>query len=245
MSTPSWLVLIADVRASRRIPSGTRATVDRAIRVAMARTAKKYAGVVRLGPELLRGDELQAVLRPDAPALAMLTYLRAQVITETAGRVALRAGLGLGAIERLSPKGPFESDGEAFHRARVGIEAAKKAGGSTMTAWRTGDPFLDRVTDAMLGMVDAFVSRWTVPQWEAIAGRLESRALESIAKQKGVGFRSVSKRLRAASWNEVQRAIELIDSLTAIEATTGRPDAVGSGTGSPSKGRTRSLAPRR
>jgi hypothetical protein len=54
-------------------------------------------------------------------------------------------------------------------------------------------------------------SRWTRPQWEAIVGRLEDKGLEGIARDSGVSFQSVSKRLRAASWSEVASAYAWIE----------------------------------
>jgi hypothetical protein len=211
-----WQALIADLKASRKIPARERAAADRAVQRAMTRTLRGYGGHFRLAPQRLRGDELQAVLRPGAPVLSILTYLRAQLAAGGAPSLALRAGIGSGALQRISSKGPFASDGEAFHRARAALEAADRGGGARLTAWRTGDAFFDRVSDSMLALIDAFAVRWTAPQWEAIAGRLESKALQTIAREKGVGFQSVSKRLRAASWSEVHQAIALLEELAAV-----------------------------
>lgn len=224
--TRGWQVIIADLKESRKIPARDRAAADHAIQKAIARTVRGYGPHFRLAPQRLRGDELQAVLRPGSPALAILTYLRAQLAGAGTPRLVLRAGLGTGAIERLSPKGPFASDGEAFHRARAALEQAERAGGARLTAWRSGDPFVDRMSDAVLPLIDAFASRWTAPQWEAIAGRLESKALHAIARERGIGFQSVSKRLRAASWSEVQHAIALLEEMAAV-AEEDRPARAG------------------
>jgi hypothetical protein len=212
MESRPWQVLIADLRSSRAIPARERPRVDRALRTAVARVLRRYGAHFRLVPELLRGDELQAVLKADAPALAILTYLRAQLALEAGRGTALRAGLGRGAIVKLSSRGPFASEGEAFHRARAALDAARRSGGARLTGWVTGDEFVDMLADVLLALTDSFASRWTLPQWEAVAGRLEDKGLHQIARGKGVSFQSVSKRLLAASWNEVQRAIELLES---------------------------------
>jgi hypothetical protein len=206
-----WIVLIADLRGSRAIGARRRAAVDRAFERAARRTAVRFGDAFRLAPEVLRGDELQAVLRADAPALTVLTYLRGQLAIAIENAPELRGGIGSGAIERLSPKGPFASDGPAFHRARAALEAAKKAGGSRLTAWQTGAPAFDTLADVILALADALAARWTRPQWEAIVGRLEDKGLEGIARERGVSFQSVSKRLRAASWNEVAAACARIE----------------------------------
>jgi SatD family (SatD) len=199
----SWIVLIADLTGSRTLAPRRRAAVDRALERAATRTTRRYPHAIRLAPQVLRGDELQAVLRPDAPALAVLTCLRAEFRLGVERAPRLRAGLGSGPIARLSPKGPFASDGEAFHRARAAIERVERGSASRLTAWITGNLAFDRDVDPVLALADALVVRWTRPQWEAILGRLEEKGLERIARERGVTFQSVSKRLRAASWNEV------------------------------------------
>lgn len=236
---PVWLVMIADLRGSRSIPARERLEVDRALQRAIARTLRRFGPHFRLVPELLRGDEVQAVLRADAPALAVLTYLRAQLVTGLGRRIELRAGIGRGAVARLSSRGPFASDGEAFHRARQAIDRAKAGGSGRLTAWSTGDRFFDTLAETLLGLSDAFALRWTVPQWEAIAGRLEGQGLHGIARRQRVSFQSVSKRLRAAAWNEVHAGLDLLEA--AVAALDGPPAVQRPGgeiAGSPARGRT-------
>src|SRR5258705_10727650 len=107
MKDAPWQALIADVKASRRLDRRSRTAADRGVRQSIARRVRRYPRAFRLTPEVLRGDELQAVLRADAPSLEILTYLRAQLAVATRGRVELRAGIGHGPIPRLSSKGPF------------------------------------------------------------------------------------------------------------------------------------------
>lgn len=217
MADPVWQVVIADLRASRAIPGPERGRVDRALARAAASAHRRFEAHVRLGPDVLKGDELQCVLRAGAPALSFVTYLRARVALEAGARTELRAGIGAGSVARLSRRGPFASDGEAFHRARAALEAARATGGTRRTGWVAGDPLFDPLADAVLGLADAVMVRWTGPQWEAVAGRLEAKGLFAIARERGVAFQSVSKRLRAASWSEFQRAMEVLE-LTARAA---------------------------
>jgi len=205
-----WLVLIADLKASRALAEADRRRVDAALRRAVARVLRTHAREFRLPPQVLRGDELQAVLRPDAPALAILTQLRARVITGARLRVQLRAGLGRGAALKLSRRGPFESEGEAFHRARAALDAVKRTAGG-LTAIDTGRARFDRVANAALGVADASWNGWTLPQWEAVAGRIEHKVLQGLARELGVSFQSIAKRLRAAHWPELQRFLEALD----------------------------------
>jgi hypothetical protein len=204
---PVWHVLIADVAASRQIPPGRRRVLDGVLRRAAGRTRSRWAEAFRLAPELQRGDELEAVLRPDAPMLDLVLHLRAQIRAALAERVELRVGIGTGPIALMSRKGPFASEGIAFHRARNALEAVSARGGVARTGWESGDPDFDAPAASVLALLDVITARWTRPQWEAIAGRLEGEGLHEIARRTRVSFQSVSKRLRAASWNEVAEAL--------------------------------------
>ncbi len=215
MRNPQWQVFIADLVSSRSIPATDRTRVDRAVARAIDRTLRVYREHFRLGPQVLKGDEIQAVLRPEAPSLSILTYLRAQLAGREGPSMRLRAGFGAGRIVRLSPKGPFASEGEAFHRARAAIEGLKAGRVERLTGWVTGDAPFDRWAGSMLPVLDAIMNRWTPAQWEAVAGRLETRGMDDIARRSGVTFQSVSKRLRVASWNEALGAIRLLESSVA------------------------------
>jgi hypothetical protein len=242
ISRGSWKVLIADLKSSTRLPIADRVEVDRALQRAISRVMKMHGKHFRLAPEVLRGDELQAVLRPTAPTLSILTYLRGQLMLGAEQAEGLRAGIGQGQLSRVSSKGPFASEGEAFHRAREALDSIKDSRSSRMTAWRSGNHEFDGWAEVVLGLVDALGERWTRPQWEAILGRLEGRVLHEIGRQKGVRFQNVSKRLLAAFWKEVHAAIQhLDDSSTALIVNVRRTLRSGL---APEKGE-RTVSPRR
>lgn len=229
MAQPNWQVLIADVRASRRLSPGLRARLPVEIRRALRQAQALDDKAFRLAPELLKGDEIQAVLRVDAAALQLVTYLRAALAVATDGAVQLRIGIGGGAIDRLSRKGPFESDGPAFHRARAALEQARAGGGSRATAWVIGEQVFDRFSDGLLGLYDAVSTRWTVPQWAAIRGRIEGKEQRVIASESRVSIQSVSKRLLLASWNEVRSAVALLEQLARLQLDESRSERAGGG----------------
>ena len=211
-----WQVVIADVRASRRFTAAQRARVESDIKRAMAQTVRWAADAFRLAPQVLKGDEIQMLLRPDADSLMIATYLRARLALATTVAVELRVGIGGGRVDRLNPRGPFESDGPAFHFARAALEHAEQSGGTRRTAWALGDAFFDPVADTILGVTDAVMTRWTSAQWEAVLGRLEGKGLREIAKASRVTLQSVSKRLLAASWNEVQAAFSTTEKMSRV-----------------------------
>jgi hypothetical protein len=243
MRNPQWQVFIADLVSSRSIPATDRAGVDRAVARAIDRTLSVHREHFRLGPQVLKGDEMQAVLRPGAPALSILTYLRAQLAGREGRVIRLRAGLGAGRIARLSPKGPFASEGEAFHRARAAIDGLKAGRAERLTGWITGDIQFDLWAGSMLPLLDAVMNRWTPAQWEAVAGRLETRGMDDIARRSGVTFQSVSKRLRAASWNEALGAMRLLDSLAGQARLAGGAATGARGPTQPLKGESRLSPP--
>ncbi len=227
MRQPNWQVMIADVRASRRLSPSLRARLPAEIRRALRQSQELDENAYRLMPELLKGDEIQAVLRANAAALQIATYLRAKLAVTTGGAVQLRIGIGGGSIDRLSRKGPFESDGPAFHRARAALEQARAAGGSRATAWIVGEQVFDRLADGVLGLYDAVSTRWTVPQWAAIQGRIEGKEQRVIAAESNVSIQSVSKRLLLASWNEVRSASALLEQLARLQMGESRPEPAG------------------
>jgi hypothetical protein len=221
MASRIWQVCMIDMEGSRQIPAGRRAFVDRALLRTLRLVERRHRRHIRLAPQMLKGDEVQCVLKPGAPALAMLTALRAEFASRVGRQPGLRAGLGLGAIERLSSKGPFDSDGQAFHRARIAIDSLKARRGRRMTAWVTGDPAFDKCGMAMIPLLDHLFRRWTVPQWKAIVGRLAGRGIAAIAREERVSVQAISLRLTAASWAEAKSAIEYLD---ALAARPGRQD---------------------
>lgn len=222
MPSARWLVLIADLRASRAIPARKRADVDRAFSAAADAVARNRPKSIRLRPQILKGDELQVVLTPDAPVLLFALELRARLRVLSKASADLRVGIGSGTIERLSSKGPFSSDGRAFHLARSAIERSEASGGGRRFAWLTGRESNDALVDPLLSLVDAVAARWTVPQWEAVVGRLEGLSLDEIARTHRVSFQSVSKRLIAASWKEVEAALLALQRLNAADSTPRR-----------------------
>jgi hypothetical protein len=211
MAVARWIVLIADVKSSRQLPPVVRGKLPAQLQSAVRRSREFAPHAYRLEPEILKGDELQAVLRAEAPALVVVTHLRASLYVATEGQVELRVGLGSGAIDRLSMKGPFESDGPAFHQARAAIDAVRRQGASRRTAWSAGRPEFDELADVTLSLADAISNRWTLAQWQAVRERIEGKELRRIAALEDISVQSISKRLITASWTEFLKAATYLD----------------------------------
>ena len=223
MAKRPWQVLIGDLQASRKIPSPTRTGVDRALAQAILATKRQFPGAFKLSPMVLKGDELEAVLDPGAPALTVLTYLRARFALKVGRKPALRAGIGWGEIDHMDKRSPFASEGRAFHRARSALDAVKQVRVGRLTGWQTGDETFDEQAGAILPLLDSLFRRLSVEQWEAIALRLEGLNLEQIARKLGIRFQAVHKRLSTGSWDEAHQAIRFLEGRRA--ATVGEKPA--------------------
>jgi SatD family (SatD) len=224
-SSKKWQVLILDLKASRKIPPSGRRAVDKALIKAAEIAAKRYQKDFRLAPRLLKGDELEAVLRSDAPSLLILTFIRAQFAMAIGRTPALRAGIGWGRIDHMDSENPFESDGPAFHAARAALDAVKGPRSGRLTGWVTGTSF-DAEADAVLPVLDVFFRRWSRPQWEAVAKRIEERNLREIGAQLGVRLQAIHKRLSTASWDETLQVMHYLQGRFAEESSSPPETAV-------------------
>lgn len=211
MAARNWQVLIGDLRKSRLIETKLRSSVSKKLNEAIRATVKQFPNAFRLEPSVLRGDEIQAVLHPESPALSIVTALRSHLAARIGRVTSIYAGIGWGAIPLMSSKSAFESEGPAFHRARQAIDEVKKFGGTRRTGWISGDDSFDEIAGVTLPLLDGYFARWSKPQWEAVAHRLAGRNLEPIAKLLGVRFQSVHKRLSTAHWDEVHAAIVFLE----------------------------------
>src|SRR5262252_3308939 len=117
MKKTTWQVMIGDLRGSRKIATEARARASRRLEDSIRATVQRYKDAFKLHPSVLRGDEVQAVLVPDAPSLTILTYFRGQLATTGSTIQELYAGIGLGPVPILHARNPFESEGPAFHLA--------------------------------------------------------------------------------------------------------------------------------
>lgn len=246
-----WQVWIGDLRASKRITAEARPLASGHLEGSIQATVRRFRRAFKLRPTVLRGDEIQAVLTPDAPALKILTYLRAQLATKGDVIQEIYAGMGFGTIPVMHARNPFESDGPAFHLARRALDSLKdRKNARARTVWVTEAPEFDEAAAAMLPLLDTFFSRWSREQWEAIVHRMHGATMHTIGEALGVATQAAHKRLHAARWREVAKAMAYLDSLqpgaparsvsaasggviargSARERTTTRPRATGPST---------------
>ena len=204
-------VVTADIIKSRRYSPDSRRRIDSILKKAFADLARKNPEAIhtKLAFRITVGDEFQCVFSDVPRSFDLLTYLRAAVaISEIKPLISFRAAIGVGGISIEGKSNPYEEDGEAFVRARNGLERAKKK--KRLTTVITGNPEVDRVVDLVLSLTDRLQKSWTLPQWEAVRWTLLGLTREEISRKLGVAHQNVTKRLSAAGWQEFKEASQFI-----------------------------------
>lgn len=208
-------VITADIIHSRSYSPRLRRRVNTVVRRSFNELAKKYPEAVRtrLAFRITAGDEFQCVFFNVTEILDLLTYLRASTATSgVAPLIRFRASIGIGGITVSSQSTSYEEDGEAFVRARIGLDQLKKQR-QRLTKLITGDSEADRVADIVLLFLDHLQMNWTAAQWEAVKWSLLDLKREEIAKKLNVAHQNVTKRLSAAGWGQFREGSKFLREL--------------------------------
>ncbi|MDQ1637542.1 MAG: hypothetical protein QOF62_881 [Pyrinomonadaceae bacterium] len=208
-------VITADIIHSRSYSPSLRRRVNTVIRRSFTDVARKYPKAVRtrLAFRITAGDEFQCVFFNVPDIFDLLTYLRAS--TATSGvepLIRFRASIGIGGITVSSKSNSYEEDGEAFVRARTGLDQLKKQR-QRLTKVVTGDAEVDKVADTVLLFLDHLQLNWTAAQWEAVKWSLLDLKREEIAKKIDVAHQNVTKRLSAAGWSQFREGSKFLREL--------------------------------
>ena len=191
-----------------------RNRIDSAVKKAFADLARKYPKAIhtKLAFRITVGDEFQCVFLDVPHSFDLLTYLRASVaLSGIEPLVSFRAAIGVGGISIGGKTNPYEEDGEAFVRARKGVEQLKKR--KRLTTLITENAEIDRVADLILSFTDRLQKGWTLPQWEAVKWTLLGLKREEVSEKLNVAHQNVSKRLSAAGWQEFKEASHFVREL--------------------------------
>jgi hypothetical protein len=207
-------VVTADIIHSRRYSPQLRRRIDSAVKRAFNELSRKYPEAIhtKVAFRITVGDEFQCVFSDVPHGFDLLTYLRASVATnEIRPLVSFRAAIGVGGISVAGKSNPYEEDGEAFVRARRGLEQLKRR--KRLTTIITDKPEIDRVADLVLSFTDRLQKKWTIQQWEAVKWALLGLTREEISRKLKVAHQNVSKRLSAAGWLEFKEASQFLREL--------------------------------
>lgn len=208
-------VITADIIHSRRYSPTLRRRINTVLKKSFNYLKRKYPRAVhtKLAFRITAGDEFQCVFFNVPEIFDLLSYLRALVATSgVKPLISFRASIGIGEISVSTRSNPYEEDGEAFVRARRGLEQLIKKR-QRLTKIVTDNPEIDRVADLVLLFLDRLQNNWTGPQWEAVKWSLLGLTREEISKKLDVAHQNVTKRLTAAGWNEFRQGSQFLREL--------------------------------
>jgi hypothetical protein len=147
-------------------------------------------------------DRVDGVLADAAQTPLCLSVLREQLAP-----LQLRAGVGVGAVDRL--RDASRSDRDAYSVARRALQLVIRDKGLTRYLG-TGDAG-DVLLGALCRLVDPLIRARTDKQWEAIAAYRELGHQREVAEKLGVTRQSIGDRLSAGN----RRAVEEADAAVA------------------------------
>lgn len=217
MTTPDpspYLVLIADIRDSRRLPD-RQATQARLHEVLMQlntaapdRLASPYT--------ITLGDEFQTVLLRGDTVFADIVYVMSAMHPVT-----LRFALATGTLDTpINPDQAIGMDGPAFHAARKAIEHLKTTDGVLAIVHgdsEAGDALLDDLLDDLvegsLGLLNHHLRKWKPSRLAVLSGLLNDMGVPTIARHLGMSEQAVYKNMRAG---ELEHVIHLFQTFTTL-----------------------------
>jgi hypothetical protein len=208
-------VVTADIINSTSYDPHSRRRINTTLKRSFTDLARKYPNAIhtRLAFRITAGDEFQCVFSNVPQSFELLTYLRSSVaISGVQPLITFRAAIGVGGISVKGKSSPYEEDGEAFVRARLGLEQLGKRK-YRWTKLITQNSEIDRVADLTLMFLDRLQKSWTVPQWEAVKWSLLGLTREDISKKLNVAHQNVTKRLAAAGWQEFKEGSQFLHDL--------------------------------
>ena len=166
-----------------------------------------FSEVTRLNPsfkaEQFRGDSFQAILdtRPE-DGLRILLLLFTHLHLHQFG---VRIALGLGTVSYESDS-ILTSDGTAFQASGPALDDLKKKN-QLLAVAGPSDSFNQEWRVHALTL-DYLLSRWTVPQAEAVLGQLQGLTQEETARRLGIKQPAVQQRLQAVGWPVIEAILE-------------------------------------
>ncbi|TDW96029.1 hypothetical protein EDB95_3851 [Dinghuibacter silviterrae] len=164
-----------------------------------------FAEVTRLSPsfraEQFRGDSFQGILDPQEGLRALLLLINFLYLRQFGVRIAL----GLGTVSYESDS-ILTSDGSAFQASGPALDDLKKKN-QLLAIAGPSDSFNQEWRVHALTL-DYLLSRWTIPQAEAVLGALQGYTQEETARQLGIRQPAVQQRLQAVGWPVMEAILE-------------------------------------
>jgi hypothetical protein len=128
--------------------------------------------------------------------------------------------IGCGGVFGWQSPGPINEalSGEAFERARAGMDALKSSRGDKyrrVTQFRTGDAERDTLLNLIYGLHDSLVQQVTERQWETIGAALRLGNQEDVAANLGVQPSTVTRNLKRGHYWQMRETAAVVSALLA------------------------------
>jgi hypothetical protein len=182
-----YACLTSDIVASRALPD--RAAVQARVEGALADANARFAAELRVPFAITVGDEWQGLLGDPAAALEVAFH-----IADLLHPIAIASGIGIGEIATGLRERTALMDGPCFHRARAGLDDARKIRGSA-TVVRSEAERLDVPANAILRLLHAISERWTPRQLETVRAYQRHATEAAAASSLGVSQPTVHQSL--------------------------------------------------
>lgn len=188
-----YFALIGDLVSSRELTD--RAEVQERFHHAIQSVTDTVNPRLVAPLKLTAGDEVQGLTESPQVVIDIITR-----VTEALIPVRISWGLGFGELATGLVEDVALLDGPCFHRAREAVEAAKRRSASLEVHGL--EPPVGELLAAVVNLIGAIRSSWTMKQAEAVAatrGKSQAEAAESL----GIDPSTISRTLSAAHYKSV------------------------------------------
>jgi len=202
----AYLVVIGDVIASRQIQD--RGQLQQRLSVVLDEINQREDAP--LSPHTITlGDEFQAVYQ-QADSL----FLHAFSIMEEVHPHRIRFSFGLGDIStELNREQSLGMDGEAFYRAREGMDWIKEQRGEhRFIIQGITEPQTADLLNNTLFLISNQINSWQLNRISILRRRMENQAVKKIAEDLGISETAVYRNIYDGSLREIIRIFRLISS---------------------------------
>lgn len=194
-----YLAMIGDIIGSRKLSDRNEAQLK--LQEVLDLVNEKYGEYILSNFTITIGDEMQGLLKPNAPVYDILVN-----ILEENYPVKIRFGLGLGRLttDNINREMSIGMDGPAFYLAREAIEKAhKQKGYSIVFKSEIHDSTKEEEINVTLGLLSIIRNLWNERFLSIIKLLRVGMKQKDIADELGVSQPYISELVNKSYWKEV------------------------------------------
>lgn len=204
-------VLTGDVVASSELAPDRRARLPELLRGAGEDLMRRLPAAIPFPVDVFRGDSWQlVVLQPEEAlraALSLRALLHIQLEEES---LDTRIAIGIGSVDFIPAERVSSGDGQAFRLSGGALERIARS--RRMTVALPDDVYSEAAAalNAICGLIDELVKRWTAKQARAVAGAMRGLTQQAIGAEwspSPVSQQAIAQHLDGAGWGAIDEAI--------------------------------------